>query len=124
MERKRLGKAGEDLVAERLAAAGWRLLARNARTRAGEIDLVALDGRCLTFIEVKTRRAGSLAGPETPSLAVGRQKQARLRRLARDWLGSNPLPAGCESIRFDVVGITCDRSGAVLAYEHIEDAFQ
>lgn len=121
--RNTLGQAGEDLVAERIARAGWRLLGRNVRTRNGEIDLIAIDGSCLTFIEVKAGRAGSLAGPERPALAVGRQKQARLRRLAREWLGQHRPPPGCRAIRFDVVGITYERDGSTLAYEHIEDAF-
>lgn len=118
-----LGRAGEDLVAERIAAAGWPVLGRNVRTRRGEIDLIAVDGTCLVFIEVKAGRAGTRTGPESPVLAVGAQKQARLRRLAREWLGLNRPPAGCREIRFDVVGITFGRDGRVMHYEHIENAF-
>ena len=61
--RQRLGRAAEDLVAARLTDAGWEIVERNARTRHGELDLVALDGRALVFVEVKAGRAGSAFGP-------------------------------------------------------------
>ncbi len=120
--RQRLGARGEQLAASRLANAGWRIIARNARTRYGELDIVALDGRDLVFVEVKATRTGAPIGPERPVLAVGRQKQLRLRRLAGAYLGDRPpLPYFAE-IRFDVIGISFDGSG-VAGYEHIEGAF-
>lgn len=121
--RQALGRAGEELVARRITAAGWHLIDRNVRTRQGEIDLIACDGSCLAFIEVKAGRAGSLAGPEYPELAVGPQKQARLRRLAREWLGQHSPPPDCRTIRFDVVGITFDSGQRPVRYRHIENAF-
>ena len=80
------GSCAEDLVAARLAAAGWEIVERNARTRFGELDIVALDGRTLVFVEVKAGRAGSDLGPERPVLAVGPRKQRRIRRLATAWM--------------------------------------
>jgi putative endonuclease len=120
--RQRLGARAEELAARGLSAAGWRIVDRNARTRYGELDIVALDGRNLVFIEVKASRAGAPVGPERPIFAVGRQKQLRLRRLAGAYLGDRPpLPTFAE-IRFDVIGISFvgDR---VADYEHIEGAF-
>ena len=121
--RRRLGRLAEDLVASRVTSLGWEILARNARTRQGEIDLIAGDGGCLVFLEVKAGRAGSAFGPERPSLAVGPRKQVQLRRLAREWLSTNRPPRGCNQIRFDVVGITYDSHNRPLDYEHIESAF-
>jgi putative endonuclease len=121
--RQSLGRAAEDLVADRLAATGMRVLERNARTRLGELDAVALDGDVLAFVEVKAQRAGSRAGPERPALAVGPTKQRRLRRLAREWLASRGELSGVRAFRFDVVGVRFDRAGNVTAYEHIRDAF-
>lgn len=121
--RQRLGRAAEDLVAERLRAAGWRLIERNARTRHGELDIVALDGRTLTFVEVKAGRAGSRRGPERPVLGVGPQKQRRIRRLATAWMSERRDLPRYESIRFDAVGVTYNPSGQIAAYEHIEGAF-
>ena len=121
--RQRLGRIAEALVAERLCRGGWRIIARNARTRQGELDLIALDGRTLVFVEVKAGREASALGPERPALAVGPQKQRRLRRLARGWLAEAvPIPAH-ERLRFDVVGVSFGGDGGVAAYEHIRDAF-
>jgi len=121
--RLRLGRVAEDLVAARLIAAGWTLLERNARSRYGELDLVALDGRALVFVEVKAGRAGSAYGPERPVLAVDRRKQLRIRRLAAAWMaGRRDCPRYAE-IRFDAIGVSFDRAGHVTDYEHIEGAF-
>ncbi len=121
--RQRLGKQAESLVAARLRAAGWQLIERNARTRYGELDLVALDGRTLVFVEVKAGRQGSVFGPERPVLSVTRDKQRRIRRLATAWMGEHrDLPRYVE-IRFDAVGVSFGRAGRVVDYEHLEGAF-
>jgi len=121
--RRRLGRTAEDLVAERLAAAAWEIVERNARTRHGELDIVALDGRALVFVEVKAGRAGSRFGPERPVLAIGPRKQLRIRRLATAWMGERRDLPRYDAIRFDAVGVTYDRSGRVLDYEHLHGAF-
>lgn len=121
--RQRLGKAAEDLVAARLVAAGWELLERNARSRHGELDLVALDGRTLVFVEVKAGRAGSAYGPERPVLSVDFRKQQRIRRLATAWMGERRDLPRYDGIRFDAIGVTYDRVGLVADYEHLAGAF-
>ena len=126
-QRLERGRHGEEHAARRLAAAGWRLLERNARTRFGEIDIVALDGNALVFVEVKTGRAGAAVGPPRPVLAVGPEKQRRLRRLGAGWISgrrdaAERLPRFSQ-IRFDVIGVTVGPNGAVSAYEHLRDAF-
>jgi putative endonuclease len=98
-------------------------LERNARTRFGELDLVALDGRTLVFVEVKAGRAGSSSGPERPVLAVDRRKQQRLRRLAAAWMAERRLDRRYTEIRFDAVGVSFDRAGRAIEIEHIESAF-
>jgi putative endonuclease len=121
--RQRIGRRAEDLVAARLAAAGWRIVERNARTRLGEIDIVALDGGTLVFVEVKAGRAGSDLGPERPALAVGPRKRLRIRRVATAWMATRGGGPSYREIRFDVVGVTYDRAGMNLAVEHIRAAF-
>lgn len=121
--RLRIGRRAENLVAHRLAAAGWEILERNARTRYGEIDLVALDGAALVFVEVKAGRAGSAFGPERPVLAVDPRKQRRIRRLAAAWMAERRGVARYDRIRFDAVGVTFDRGDRPLDVEHIQDAF-
>ena len=123
--RIRLGAHGERLAADHLERAGYRVLERNARCgRLGEIDLVASGASCLVFCEVKTRVAGTTAGPDGPLDAIGAVKRRRLRRLAAEWLRSRPRrgprPQG---IRFDAIGVTVDRAGALIALDHVEDAF-
>lgn len=121
--RQRLGRAAEDLVAARLAATGWEVVERNARTRLGELDIVALDGRTLAFVEVKAGRAGSAFGPERPILSVDFRKQLRVRRLATAWMGERRDLPRYDQIRFDAIGVTYDRDGQVTDYEHLEGAF-
>ena len=121
--RQRTGAIAEELVARRLASAGWEIVARNARTRYGELDIVARDGRTLVFVEVKGARAGAAVGPERPILAVDARKQRRVRRLATAWLAERPDLRRYDEIRFDAVGVTLDRAGRPLDVEHIAGAF-
>jgi putative endonuclease len=121
--RQKTGQRAEELVARRLAAAGWEIVERNARTRHGELDIVARDGRALVFVEVKAGRTGAAFGPERPVLAVDTRKQRRVRKLATAWMAERPhLPPYAE-IRFDAVGVTFDRGGCVTDYEHLQGAF-
>ena len=121
--RQRLGRRAETIVAERLRREGWRVVARNARTWHGEIDLIGIDGTALAFVEVKAGMAGSSHGPERPALAVGPAKRQRLRRLARAWLAAGDRLPPHGQLRFDVVGVTFGRDGRVVAYEHLRNAF-
>ncbi len=121
--RQRTGRLAEELVARRLAAAGWEIVERNARTRFGELDLIARDGRSLVFVEVKAGRQGSAFGPERPVLAVDRRKQLRVRRLAAAWLAEHRDIPRYDRIRLDAVGVTYDRAGRLVDYEHLQGAF-
>jgi putative endonuclease len=81
--RRVLGLAGEHLAERELSRHGLRVVARNVRTRFGEIDLVCRDARGYAFVEVKTRRAGSFVAAAE---AVDTRKAARLASLAQSWL--------------------------------------
>src|SRR5437879_13307700 len=78
-----LGEEGERAAARFLEARGYRILERNYRTRRGEIDLIAADGRILVFVEVKVRLDDRFGGP---AAAITRAKQARTARLAQHYL--------------------------------------
>jgi putative endonuclease len=121
--RQRLGKAAEDLVAAYLADAHWEIVERNARTRYGELDIVALDGGTLVFVEVKAGRAGARYGPPHPLLAIGPRKQRRIRRLATAWMSERRDLPRYDQIRLDAVGVTYDHTGHVADYEHLKGAF-
>jgi putative endonuclease len=120
--RLRLGKVGEQLACEHLSALGLSIVARNCRTRFGEIDVVVLDRDTLAFVEVKTLRAGAVRGPEAPALAVGPRKQAQVRRLARSWLAENRPPPH-RSLRFDVVGVSLPADGGPAEVDYLPNAF-
>jgi putative endonuclease len=121
--RRRLGKLGERLAADHLAALGYEVLERNFRTRFGELDLVARRAGFLVFCEVKTRLGPARPGPFGPLASVGPRKRAQLRRIAGQWLHERSARSGTTQARFDVIGITLDAAGRVLSLEHLEDAF-
>jgi putative endonuclease len=126
--RRALGRLGEELAAAHLDRLGFATLARNVRTRHGEIDLIVSDRRTLAFVEVKTRRVSSSGRPPgagTQPLAWLRPRQrARIRRLASAWLrDSSHARPRASTIRFDAIGVTVDRRGQLVALEHVEGAW-
>ena len=124
--RLRTGRLAEARAAEHLSLLGYEIVDRNARTRFGELDIVAIDRRALVFVEVKAVRAGGRVGPEKPVLWVTPRKQAQVRRLAAAWMaerraeGSAPRYA---EIRFDAVGVLVGRDDEVLDLEHLVGCF-
>jgi putative endonuclease len=101
-----------------LEAEGYRILARNFRTRMGEIDFVADDRGTLCFVEVKGR---SGEGFGSPAAAVTAEKQRRIFRAAEAYLAARNAPAPV--CRFDVVAIL-ERPDEKPAIEILRDAFQ
>lgn len=112
-----LGRLGEQLALEHYERLGFRLLERNHRTRAGEIDLVLSDGATTVFAEVKTRRAGGL----DPLLAITAHKRRRMRLLAAAWLAEHPRRPRTAGLRIDAVAVVVDARGALLSLEQVED---
>lgn len=113
--RQRLGRAGERAAERFLTRRGYRVLARNYRCPLGEIDLVALHGRTIAFVEVKTRR-GTV---DSPLDAVDHRKQRRIVRAAAHYLAAHGL--GERDARCDVVGVR--PAGEGFACELVQDAF-
>ncbi|HEX5989148.1 MAG TPA: YraN family protein [Solirubrobacterales bacterium] len=121
--RRRTGAIAEDFVARRLATAGWEIVERNARTRYGELDIVARDGRTLVFVEVKGARQDTRFGPERPILSVDFRKQQRIRRLATAWMSERRDQPPYDEIRFDAVGVTLDREDRAVHVDYVKAAF-
>ena len=117
--RHQLGRAGEQLAADHLERMGFSIVARNFRTRFGELDLVAFDGSVLVFVEVKTRRRGG----GSPWEALHLRKRAQVRRLAAAYLNAAPERPRGRTLRFDAIGVIVDREGQLHALEHLEGAF-
>jgi putative endonuclease len=117
-ERRRLGQFGERIAAAHLEAEGYRIIERNFRCREGEVDIIAEDGRCLAFVEVRTRR-GSAMGGAADSLTP--LKGARITAAAEAYCqGRLDLPA---ERRIDVIAVDLTPQGRLLSVEHIESAF-
>ena len=108
-----LGRRGEELAAEYLRQAGFRLLDRNYRCAEGEIDIVAADYRTLVACEVKTRSSVRYG---TPIEAIDARKLRRLRRLAVRWAVTHGVIF--DELRVDVVGILRSPDGA-FTIEHL-----
>jgi putative endonuclease len=125
--RSSTGRLGERVAAAHFERLGFSILARNARTQAGELDLIASDGVTLVFVEVKTRMARSNTSSLTaldPLLALRPRQRARVRRAAVAWLGeARARSPRARTLRFDAVGVLLDRGGRLLALEHLQDAW-
>lgn len=121
--RRRLGALGERLAGEHLEREGCEIIERNFRCARGELDIVAADAGCLIFCEVKTRVAGSGAGPAGPLDAIGAIKRRRLRMLALEWLRAREARPHRDELRFDAVGVTVNHAGGLLALDHVKAAF-
>jgi putative endonuclease len=112
-----IGNRGEELAAAFLERNGFKLIERNFRCKGGEVDIVAMDGNTVVFIEVKSRRTLTYG---VPQLAVTPFKQRQISKAALTWLARNhkhDSPA-----RFDVIAIllTSDYQHQI---EHIKNAF-
>lgn len=126
--RRALGRLGEGLAAAHLERLGYAILARNLRTRHGEIDLIAFDGRTLAVVEVKTRRVGagarSIRPDQQPLAWLKPGQRARLRRLAAAWLADEKhARPTAHMVRFDAIGVVVDDDGRLLRLEHLEGAW-
>jgi putative endonuclease len=118
--RQHLGRTGEDLALAHLERLGYALVARNHRTRWGEIDLVVHDGQTLVFVEVKTRRANATG--RSPWESLHPRKCRQVRRMALEFLMQPDRPRTAD-MRFDAVGVLIDGRGMLVRLEHLEAAF-
>jgi len=117
--KKQTGDVGEDYCAKYLKRRGYRIVCRNYRKPCGEIDIIAEKGGVLCFIEVKTRRIGSVTQPHE---AVGFRKQQRIIRAAQLYLAETGRDCFC---RFDVCEvIILPNKLALFRIHYIENAFE
>jgi putative endonuclease len=119
--RHHLGRLGEDLALAHLERLGYAPVARNHRTRYGEIDLVVFDGTTLVFVEVKTRRtSGARRGPWE---ALDERKCRQVRRMAAAFLLEVTDRPHSPALRFDAIGVLVDGQGRLARLDHLEAAF-
>jgi putative endonuclease len=116
---KSMGYLGERAAEKFLKRKGYKIVARGQRLRGGELDLVAVDGRTVVFVEVKTRRSHA-AG--TPAEAIDARKEIHMTRAAMAFIKRHSLEG--YSCRFDVVAVTWPEQGKEPRIEHIVNAFE
>ena len=114
--RSKTGQKGEDEAVRFLSAKGYEILDRNFHKREGEIDIIAMDGETLVFVEVKAGRQLSFGDPET---WVDLKKQQKISLAAELYLQDHDVhDVDC---RFDVVAVIFYNTGQHI--KHIENAF-
>ncbi len=113
-----LGSRGERIAARALRQAGYRIVTRNYKCFAGEIDLIALDDDTLVFVEVKTRSSADAAFPEAN---VNHRKQRQITRVARAYVAAKQIDE--RPLRFDVVSVLLE-GRSKPAVEHFVNAFE
>ncbi len=118
-EPKPLGYLGERAAERFLKRLGYKIVGRQIQLGAGELDIVAVDGRIIVFVEVKTRRGDHYG---QPSEAVDLHKQRRMTRGALQFLKRHQLLEN--SCRFDVVAVTWPEGQKQPTIEHIKNAFE
>jgi putative endonuclease len=114
-----LGQRGEALAAAHLQGRGYTIVARNWRCPAGEIDIVARDGDCLVFVEVRARRGQAYGTPEE---SITPRKQAKMVEVAQTYMQME----GQEDAawRIDVVAIEIGSRGETARLNHICNAVE
>ena len=116
--RQQLGADGESLACAELEKLGYRIVERNYRIRAGEIDIVASDAGTIVFVEVKTKTDGSFGDPVDE---VTPQKQRQIISMG-EWYSTYCLQPDTPC-RFDVVAIDFDPAEpSVIVYPNAFDA--
>jgi putative endonuclease len=115
-KRKKLGRLGENLAADRLERQGYVIRQRNYRCPVGEMDIVAEDGDCLVFVEVRTRRGQEYGTPEESITAA---KQVKLVEVAQTYLQEHDWPGDW---RIDVVAVELTRGGKLERVTVIQNA--
>ncbi len=115
-EHNELGRFGEQLARDFLIAKGYQILEQNWVCGHKEIDLIAMDGKELVIVEVKTRRVTFLVEPEE---TVDKYKQRFLIWAANAYVERNNLDV---DVRFDIVSIVVDKNNE-HRIDHIENAF-
>ena len=111
--KKLLGLKGEVLARKFLKSKGYKIIEKNYRTKFSEVDLIALYGDLLVFIEVKTRTSKQFGMPRE---AVGYEKRRKYVLTAEYYLQTHPKYSD-KNVRFDVIDILGDE------ITHIEHAF-
>ena len=111
------GRVGEEYIKELLISKGYKFVCSNFKSRFGEIDVIVRDDKYIVFVEVKTRKKGSLVGA-FESITISKQK--KIMRTAEYYLLKNPCKL---QPRFDAAAVETD-NGRIIAVDYLTDAFR
>lgn len=111
------GRLGERIAADYLELSGYAVVERNFRAGNLEIDIVAREGRCIVFVEVKLRRTSNFGEAIE---AVGSQKLLRLKEAARRYITASKSDENAEEYRFDLVAIDLHAGGEGMVLRHVQ----
>lgn len=100
-ERRERGLGAEERAAAFLEAEGYRVLAKNHRSRRGEVDLIVEKGDVIAFVEVRSRTSSAI---DSPAATIGFTKRKRIVAAATDWAVRNRV-LDSHGLRFDVISI-------------------
>ncbi len=118
MNKKEIGKIGEDFALEYFIKEGFEICERNYKTHFGEIDLILRKENLLIFVEVKTRKSLEFGEPVE---AINKKKQEKIKFIANYYLAT--IKNKNLQVRFDTFSIFLDRENKIKFFEHISDAF-
>lgn len=113
----KMGRDGERLAVQYLQKCRYKIIHQNWRVRTGEIDIVAMDGHTLVFVEVRLRHRSARFG--TAEQSIDAKKQHKIRRTAERYIHTYELYQA--DARFDVIAIEYDKED--MHIEHIKEAF-
>ena len=116
--KKDIGDIGEEFATRFLIKNGYKIFERNYNSKFGEIDIIALDKDCISFVEVKTRTNSKF---DSPAYAVGRTKKAHITRTALNYINHKRL--NNYFMRFDIIEVIM-KEGKLESINHIKNAFE
>lgn len=117
LTRREVGSRGEKLAVDFLKGLGYKIVQMNFRCRQGEIDIIAQQGECLVFVEVRTKKSSDFGTPEESVTYSKREKLISLANIYLQTLDSPP-----PSWRIDVVAVELTPDNKISRLEHIENA--
>lgn len=111
----KIGELGEDKAAQMLTNKGYKIIERNNENKYGEIDIVAMDGREIVFVEVRSKTGTNFGLPEE---TVNYRKKRKLIRNAKRYIKYKNID---NSYRIDVVGIVFDDNKKMKRIRHYKN---
>ncbi|MCX7845697.1 MAG: YraN family protein [Dictyoglomaceae bacterium] len=118
MNKKKIGKIGEDFALEYFKNNGFEIREKNYKTKFGEVDLIVRKENLLIFVEVKARKSLEFGEPVE---AVDKRKQEKIRFIANYYLSKKKIKS--YEVRFDIFSILLDKDNKIKFFEHISNAF-